>query len=290
MTRPKYVASCSGGKDSVATLLLAAQHNEPLDEAVFSEVMFDKDTSGEVPEHRDFIYDRLKPFCEKKLGIKFTILHADKTYDDVFHHVITRGPHKGEVRGFAWAGMCAVNRDCKIPPVRKYNAALSPDTVSYVGIAEDEPKRLARLDGVKKVSLLAKYGMTEADAYKLCQEHGLLSPIYAHCRRNGCWFCPNASDSELLHMVTKHPDMFDRLIEWENEDNIFHRRMTRRETPSEVKARLLSKCLAILLFLLFNHGVEASDGVCFQSAHRAAAIKDEYDLRQVLSHVQYLRI
>ena len=77
--------------------------------------------------------------------------------------------------------------------------------------------------------------------YKLCQEHGLLSPIYTHCRRNGCWFCPNASDSELLHMVTKHPDMFDRLIEWENEDNIFHRRMTRRETPSEVKARLLSK-------------------------------------------------
>ena len=50
------------------------------------------------------------------------------------------------------------------------------------------------------------------------------------------------------------------------------------------------QCLAILLFLLFNHGVEASDGVCFQPAHRAAAIKDEYDLRQVLSHVQYLRI
>ena len=47
MSRPKYIASCSGGKDSVATLLLAAQHNEPLDEAVFSEVMFDKDTSGE---------------------------------------------------------------------------------------------------------------------------------------------------------------------------------------------------------------------------------------------------
>ena len=77
MTRPKYVASCSGGKDSVATLLLAAQHNEPLDEAVFSEVMFDKDTSGEVPEHRDFIYDRLKPFCEKELGIMSS--PADRT-------------------------------------------------------------------------------------------------------------------------------------------------------------------------------------------------------------------
>ena len=41
--------------------------------------------------------------------------------------------------------------------------------------------------------------------------------------------------------ITKHPELFDRLIEWEKEDNIFHRRMTRRETPSEVKARLLSK-------------------------------------------------
>ena len=52
---------------------------------------------------------------------------------------------------------------------------------------------------------------------------------------------PNASDEELLHMITKHPELFDRLIEWEKEDNIFHRRMTHRETPSEVKARLLSK-------------------------------------------------
>ena len=73
MSRPMYVASCSGGKDSVATLLLAAQHNEPLDEAVFSEVMFDHALSGEVPEHRDFIYDRLKPYCEIQLGIKFTV-------------------------------------------------------------------------------------------------------------------------------------------------------------------------------------------------------------------------
>ena len=70
MSRPKYVASGSGGIDSVATLLLAPQHHEPLDEAFFSEVMFEKDTSGEVPEHRDFIYDRLKPFCEKGDRIK----------------------------------------------------------------------------------------------------------------------------------------------------------------------------------------------------------------------------
>lgn len=240
MTRPMYVAACSGGKDSVATLLLAAQHNEPLDEVVFSVVMLDKTTTGEVPEHRDFIYDKLKPFCENKLGVKFTILHGEKTYDDLFHHIIVRGSHEGEKRGFAWAGMCAVNRDCKTAPIRKYSKSLSPDTITYIGIAADEPVRLARLAGTNKVSLLDKYGITEADARRLCAEHDLLSPIYEHCRRNGCWFCPNASDAELWSMIVHHPEMYDRLIVWEHEENVFHRRLTRKETPSEVKARLMS--------------------------------------------------
>ena len=118
-------------------------------------------------------------------------------------------------------------------PFVKYNAALSPDTISYVGIASDEPQRLARLEGTNKVSLLDKYGYTEDDALKLCAEHGLLSPIYDHCRRNGCWFCPPMpADAELRHMLENHPDLFDRLLEWETEDNVFHRRITRRETPS----------------------------------------------------------
>ena len=73
-----------------------------------------------------------------------------------------------------------------------------------------------------------------------------------------------------LHLLNRHTVM----------DNLAH----------VVKENGRDQCLAILFFLLFNHGVESSDGVCFQSAHRAAAIKDEYDLRQVLSHVLYLRI
>ncbi len=48
MSRPMHIAACSGGKDSVATILLAAQHGDPLDEVVFSEVMFDQNTTGEV--------------------------------------------------------------------------------------------------------------------------------------------------------------------------------------------------------------------------------------------------
>ena len=42
MERTKFIASCSFGKDSLATLLLALEHNEPLDEAVYCEVMLDR--------------------------------------------------------------------------------------------------------------------------------------------------------------------------------------------------------------------------------------------------------
>ena len=47
----KYIASWSGGKDSTASIILAHEHNEPLDLIIFSEVMFDENISGELPEH-----------------------------------------------------------------------------------------------------------------------------------------------------------------------------------------------------------------------------------------------
>ena len=57
----KYIASCSFGKDSLATILLAHENNEPLDLIVWSEVMFDNNISGELQEHLDFIYKKAIP-------------------------------------------------------------------------------------------------------------------------------------------------------------------------------------------------------------------------------------
>lgn len=88
-----HIASCSFGKDSLATILLALEHGEPLDEAVYCEVMFDKRTSGEVPEHRAFIYETALPRLEQ-LGVPVRVLRSDKTYLDLFAGVITRGPKK----------------------------------------------------------------------------------------------------------------------------------------------------------------------------------------------------
>ena len=69
----RYAAACSFGKDSMATVILALKHKEPLDEVVYCEVMFDEETSGEVPEHRNFVYGIAIPFL-KRVGIPVHIV------------------------------------------------------------------------------------------------------------------------------------------------------------------------------------------------------------------------
>ena len=235
----KHVVACSGGKDSVATILTALKNNEPLDEVTWVEVMFDKETSGEVPEHRDFVYNSLKPFCENN-GIRFTVLHSPKTYEDVFHQTFKSGKNNGKKYGFARALGCFVNRECKLKAFKEYKRRQGSNVVFYVGIAADEPKRLKRLNNKTEVSLLEKYGIAEKDALELCKKSNLLSPVYEISRRNGCWFCPYTKDKELLHFLKNNGDKFDKLIEWEKESNLSCYHMNFKEKPSEIKARLLS--------------------------------------------------
>lgn len=177
-----HIASCSFGKDSIATILLALEHNEPLDRVVFAEVMFDheREISGEIPEHIAWIYSTAIPKLES-MGVKVDVVKAKKDYKSFFSNAVGGGRHKGKIYGFPIGGMCVINRECKMKPIHDYYKQFDGEIVQYVGIAIDEPKRLARIKKqgkIDKVSLLAKYEYTEDMAKQKCLEYGLLSPIY----------------------------------------------------------------------------------------------------------------
>ena len=108
----KHILSCSFGKDSIATALLALQHGEPLDELVYCEVMFSEEISGELPEHNRFIHETAIPYFEQR-GIPTRVLRSEKTYLSCFYHVVTRGKTKGMLSGFPLSGRCTIQRDCK---------------------------------------------------------------------------------------------------------------------------------------------------------------------------------
>ena len=217
----KYIASCSFGKDSIATILLAREHNEPLDEIVYCEVMFDENISGELPEHRDFIYNVAIPKFEE-WGYKVTVLRSKNTYVDLFHKPVTRSSvesRNGKLRGFPMGRGCHMNSGAKIPPIREYWKSQSVDVMQYVGIAIDEEVRLDRVvRSTNQMSLLQKYGYTEEMAKQKCIEYGLLSPIYEFTNRGGCWFCPNQRYKELRHLRDNHFDLWKRLLDLSEKD------------------------------------------------------------------------
>lgn len=235
MSRPLYVAGCSFGKDSLATILIAIERGEPLDEAIYCEVMFDDEISGEVPEHRDFIYGVAIPKLAK-MGVKTNVMRDKRTYVSSFTRVIKSGPHTGQINAFPLCGRCCIQRDCKVPPLKKWKREIDGEVVQYVGLAADEQDRLMR-DGVRgTVSLLDKYGIAEADTYGICKRHGLLSPIYEFTDRGGCWFCPNAKRPELRHLYDHHPDLWAKMLALERLPNKATELFNRTERFSDIDA------------------------------------------------------
>ena len=120
MIRSKHIAMCSFGKDSLATILLALEHNEPLDEALFVEVMFDKDRgiSGEVPEHIEWVKGYAIPLLAN-MGVKTKILHSNKDYMYFF----TNAVGGGNIR----AGSTAFQspRDVSLTGIVKYGQSIN---------------------------------------------------------------------------------------------------------------------------------------------------------------------
>ena len=96
----KYVCSCSFGKDSLATLLLAIENGEPLDAVVYVEVMYDsaRGISGENPEHIKWINEVAKPKL-RELGVEVIHLRSDEDFVSQFNKKIISGKHEGMLRG-----------------------------------------------------------------------------------------------------------------------------------------------------------------------------------------------
>lgn len=104
--KPKmHIASCSFGKDSIATILLALENNEPLDRVVFAEVMFDHERgiSGEIPEHIEWIYSIAIPKLES-MGVTVDVVKSDKDYKSFFVNAVRGGGTRAKYMDFHWEG------------------------------------------------------------------------------------------------------------------------------------------------------------------------------------------
>lgn len=236
------IQNWSGGKDSTASIILEHIHGLPRSTIIFSEVMFDKKRgiSGELPEHIEWVCNVAKPLFES-WGYKVEILHADKDYLDLFYHKPTRSKnidHRNKLNGFLLGGLCLANKSLKIKPINDFVRQIKGDFTQYIGIAADELERLKRLDGTKRISLLARYGYTEKMAFDLCEQYNLLSPIYQYSKRGGCWFCPSATICENAHIKQFYPELWAELERLSHTENLISYGFKYGATFAEVDAKV----------------------------------------------------
>lgn len=171
-----------------------------------------------------------------------------------FANAVGGGHHAGKIYGFPLGGKCFINRDCKVAPIRKYLAEIAggplrakTNIVQYIGIAADEPRRLAKLTE-NRMSLLAKYGYTEQMAKQLCATHGLLSPIYTTGTRGGCWFCPNCKIQHFVNLRRNHPELWAELVELSHTPNLCSYGFKYGLTVQEVEKRMNAEEQQLKLF------------------------------------------
>ncbi len=237
----KRYLSWSGGKDSSASIVLCYENGIPLDGVIFSEVMFDhsRNISGENPEHIEWIYNTAIPIIER-MGYPVKVLRSDKDYLSLFNARIgSRSKHPeriGKKAGWLIGGMCSANDRLKMRPIREWRKSIG-EHEEVIGIASDEPNRLARLKANCR-SILAEQNVREIDTYGICKPYSLLSPIYESRSRGGCWFCPNCSIKDFAGLKKNHPELWGELEKLSHDTEIVSQFFNYNETFASVNREI----------------------------------------------------
>jgi 3'-phosphoadenosine 5'-phosphosulfate sulfotransferase (PAPS reductase)/FAD synthetase len=226
MKDKEYVLTLSYGKDSLACLGAIEELGLPLDRIVHVEVWATDTIHADLPEMVEF-KAKADKIIKERYGIEVEHIRAKHSYEDIFYRQVgEKGAKKRQERkeklesqgksyndsaliyGFPRTLGAWCNSKLKVDLLNTIKG------VQYVGIALDEPVRLARL-GKDKISPLAEAGWTEEMCRKWCEDNDLLSPIYTTATRGGCWFCHNSRIDQLRLLRKNHPDLWAILLKWD---------------------------------------------------------------------------
>ena len=201
----RYIASVSFGKDSLAMLLRLIEENKPLDEVVFYDTGMEfqaiyniRDKVKTLLESKDIKYTELKPKCDFCYKMFDLVVNKGKT---------------NEHKGYSWCGgRCRWGTSEKLQALERY----CKGSIEYVGIAYDEPKRLAKERKGNKQFPLAEWKMTEKDCLEYCYMRGYFwqednVELYNILDRVSCWCCANKNLKELKNYYLYIPKYWQKL-------------------------------------------------------------------------------
>ena len=201
----RYIASVSGGKDSLAMILKILELNYPLTDVVFY------DTGMEF----NSIYNNINKL-KSILSEKNVVLTTLKPKTDFLYDMLIK-PHytkNNELKfGYEWCGrMCRWRTTDKTQTISNYLKSFNEPYKEYIGIAYDEKERIK-----DKLYPLVDLKMTEKDCLEYCYSKGFCwnengTELYSVLDRVSCWCCWNKSIKELRNIYNKLPDTWNKLL------------------------------------------------------------------------------
>lgn len=230
------VLSLSYGKDSMACIGACELLGWPLDRIVTAEVWATDEIEADLPPMVEFKAKADKIILER-YGIQVEHFYAIKdgrknTFERQFYTRRIRGKNVGSLTGWPLVKGCEAQKQLKMAAIKRAGAS-AKGCVQYIGIAADEPQRFHNLDGLTKLSPLVEIEWTERDAWKWAEENGLLSPLYEHSKRGGCFFCPCQSTGQLRLLRKMYPDLWALMLKWD--DDLINDELTSDEYGGRIK-------------------------------------------------------
>jgi 3'-phosphoadenosine 5'-phosphosulfate sulfotransferase (PAPS reductase)/FAD synthetase len=198
-SQTRHVLGISGGKDSSA-LAIYMRDRVPDMEYFFC------DTGAELPETYDFL-NRL----EGALGRPIARLNSTRDFDhwlEVYQGTLPSPQMR-------WC-----TKNLKIKPLEAW---IGDDTaISYVAIRADE-NRLGYISTKPNITAVFPFredGIDRAGVQAILDEAGIGLPAYYEWRtRSGCYFCFFQRKHEWVGLQDRHPDLFQKAIEYEEKVN-----------------------------------------------------------------------
>lgn len=192
----RHVLGISGGKDSAA-LAIYLRGRIPEMEYFFC------DTGAELPETYEFL-TRL----ETVLGKPVERLNAGRSFDhwlDVYQGALPSPQMR-------WC-----TKNLKIKPLEEWIG--DDEALSYVAIRADE-NRLGYVSTKPNLTAVFPFredGIDKAGVWRILEESGVGLPAYYEWRtRSGCYFCFFQRKHEWVGLAERHPDLFEKAIEYED--------------------------------------------------------------------------
>lgn len=206
--------SLSGGKDSSCLLILMIEKGLPIDSVLYA------DTSMEFPEMENHIA-KLDDFLFRERGFHITTLRHPHGFEWLMFDEPKQKLSCLENRarlgippyGNGWPGMkvrwCTGQLKTHLLTKEVNRLKSEKSALHFVGIAADEAQRCK-----KEQYPLVEWGITEAEALKICYDHGFdWGGLYEIYHRVSCWCCPFQRVDELRNLRHHHSELWARLLD-----------------------------------------------------------------------------